>query len=137
MTGAPGSQGNPADEYKDLSDNLRNYANMRFAQLTLFFALTAGLMSILFTQDPPLCDSLRLCLKVVGAITAAAFGVMHERVVDHWFDFEDRAKALEAQLGYRQYTDRRRKKVFTVTNSVRVLVWGAVPIWILSTFLGP
>ena len=42
------------DEYKHLNDNMRHYSNMRFAQMTLFVAITAGLLS-LSTRDPPLC----------------------------------------------------------------------------------
>lgn len=47
------ANGSPGDEYKDLSDNMRQYSNMRFAQLKLYFALTAGLVTVVFTVDPP------------------------------------------------------------------------------------
>ena len=77
------ANGDPNEEYKDLSDNMRHYANMRFAQLTLYFGLTAGLVTALFTVDPHLSDGLRLTLKIIGAVASCAFGVMEERAADY------------------------------------------------------
>lgn len=123
---------NHADEYKDLSDNMRHYGNMRFAQLTLYFALTAGLMSIVFTTDPPLDMGIKLVLMLVGAIAAAAFGIMEERTADNWHHFRRRATELEKSLGYQQYTDRPQYKYLTATNAARAMVWGGVPLWLLA-----
>ena len=64
------ANGNLNEEYKDLSDNMRLYTNMRFALLTLYFALTAGLATALFTVAPPLDDSLRFALKIIGVIAS-------------------------------------------------------------------
>ena len=61
-------RGDPKDEYKDLSDNMRNYVNVRFAQLTLFVAITAALVTIAFTSEPPVSDSMRFVLKIGGVI---------------------------------------------------------------------
>jgi hypothetical protein len=126
------ANGNPSEEYKDLSDNMRHYGNMRFAQLTLYFALTAGLVTALSTLDPPLSDSLRLALKIIGALASAAFGVMEERAADHWHHFRRRAVEIEKLLGYKQYTDRPAANYFSATNAARVMVWGGVPLWLLA-----
>lgn len=120
------------DEYKDLSDNMRHYANMRFAQLTLYFALTAGLVTVVFAVHPPLDNVLRLWLNIVGAVGAASFGVIEERAADYWHHFRRRAVELEKQLCYKQYTDRSVAKWFTATNAARVLVWGGLLLWILA-----
>jgi hypothetical protein len=130
------ADGNASDEYKDLSDNMRHYANMRFAQLTLYSALTAGLVTVVFTIDPPLDDNLRLVLKIVGAIAAAAFGVMEERAADYWHHFLRRAIKLEEQLGYQQYVDRPAAKVFSATNAARVILWGGVLFWLVAAICG-
>lgn len=121
-----------SEEYKDLSDNMRHYANMRFAQLSLYFALTAGLVTALFTVNPPLSDSLRFAFKIIGAIASAAFGVMEERAADYWHSFRRRAVEIEKSLGYKQYTGRPAAKRFTATNAARVVVWGGVPLWLLA-----
>ena len=108
-----------ADEYMDLSANMRHYANMRFAQLTLYFAFTAGLVTVVFTVDPPLDGGLRLGLKIIVVAGALAFGVMEERAADYWHHFRKRAVELEKSLGFKQYSDRPAAKVFTATNAAR------------------
>jgi hypothetical protein len=124
----------PNEEYKDLSDNMRHYANMRFAQLTLYFALTAGLVTALFTVAQPLDDRLRLALKIIGAFASVAFGVMEHRATVYWHHFRRRAVEIEKSLGYKQYTDGPPTKLFRATNAVRVLVWGGVLLWLLAAF---
>lgn len=126
--------GDPSEEYKDLSDNMRHYANTRFAQLTLYFALTAALINAVFLTEPPLASRLRLGLKIAGAIAAALFGVMEKRAADYWHHFRKRATALESILGYKQYTERPEVKVLSATNASRLLVWGAVPAWLAAVF---
>ena len=128
--------GDPKEEYKDLSDNMRHYANMRFAQLTLYFALNAGLVTAVFTANPELSSGLRLVLKLIGTVSAIAFGVMEERAGDYWHHFQRRASELEAVLGYKQYANRPAGRLFTTTNAARLLVWGGVPLWLLSVCLG-
>ena len=122
--------GDLIEEYKDLSNNMRHYANMRFAQLTLYFALTAGLVTVLFTVSPPLSDNLRLVLKIVGVLASAAFGVMEERAADYWHRFCHRVVDIEKLLGYKQYTDRPTAKVFSATNAARSVLWGGGSLWI-------
>jgi len=128
---------NPSEEYKDVSDNMRHYANMRFAQMTLYFAVTAGLVTALFTVNPPLDDHrLRLALKIIGVLASAAFGVMEERAADYWHHFRRRAVAIEELLSYEQYTNRPAAKLFSATNAARVMVWGGVPLWLLAAICG-
>jgi len=130
------ANGNSNDEYKDLSDNMRHYANMRFAQLTLYFAVTAALITVVFTLDPALPGDLRLLLKFIGVLSAAAFGVMEERAADYWHYFRRRAEQIEIVLGYKQYTDRPVARVFTSTNAARALVWGGMALWLLAAICG-
>ncbi len=128
--------GDPGEEYKDLSDNMRHYANIRFAQLTLYFALTGALVTAVYTVDPPLGDNLRLVLKLVGVLASGAFGVMEERAADYWHHFRRRAVEIEEHLGYRQYTARPAARVFSATNAARVMVWSGVPLWLLAAIAG-
>jgi hypothetical protein len=130
---------NVREEYKDLSDNMRHYANMRFAQLTLYFALSAGLFTVVFTSDPPLPDVLRLILKIVGVVAAGAFALMEERAGDYWNHFRERACVLEPLLGYRQYANRPAVWCLgaTATNAARLLLWGGGVLWLLSLYFGP
>ncbi len=111
---------------------MRHYANMRFAQLTLYFALTAGLMSSVFMADPALPAPLRQVLKLLGAVAGCAFGLMEERAADYWHHFRKRAEALEKTLGYAQYSNRPEAKVLSATNATRLLIWGSVLLWLAS-----
>lgn len=122
------------DEYKDLSDNMRHYGNMRFAQLTLYFGLTAALITGVFVTDPPLDVSVRTALKIFGAISALAFAVMEERATDYWRHFRRRAVRLESEMGYKQYSSRPETCLICATNAVRLLIWCTIPLWLLATW---
>lgn len=128
-------RGDPKDEYKDLSDNMRNYVNVRFAQLTLFVAITAALVTIAFTSEPPVSDSMRFVLKIGGVITTVVFAIMEERAADYWHHYRRRAVELERELGYKQYSTRPARRIMSATNAVRVfyicvfLFWLATLIW--------
>ncbi|CAD6491833.1 MAG: hypothetical protein ANIMEMIM_00227 [Candidatus Argoarchaeum ethanivorans] len=90
--------GNPKDEYKDISANMCQYGNMRFAQLTLFIAMTAGLLTALFTSNPPLSSLVRFVLKVGGLIITVVFWIMEERATDYWHHFGRRHKRSSSAL---------------------------------------
>ena len=103
---------NIIEEYKDLSNNMRHYANMRFAQLTIFFALTSGLIWLIFSNDNRISsfDNHKYILKIAGALLTILFWIMEERSGDKWHNFKRQAIKLEVLLGYRQYTDDSVKK---------------------------
>ena len=122
----------PGDEYRDLSDNMRHYANMRFAQLTLYIAVSAGIATAVFLTNPELRSSLRTVLKLVGIVVAIAFGVMEERAVTYWRRYHRRAVDLEKELGYAQYQSSPTATVLSATNSARVLVWGGAVLWVCA-----
>jgi hypothetical protein len=87
------SPGDPVEEYKDISEHIRFYGNMRFGTLTIFVALTGGLIALVFGKDslsPPLTPfpdswifSPRFALKLSGLLIASAFWVMEERTIAH------------------------------------------------------
>jgi hypothetical protein len=129
--------GNPEEEYKELNENMRHYANMRFAQLTVFSALEGALVSLgkgCFTLAPKAPEAYGfLALSLVGLLIAVVFLVMEERAADYWHHFRRRAVELEGQLGYRQFTDRplgKLKGTLTATNAVRALYIVAILFWV-------
>lgn len=124
--------GDPKEEYKDLSDNMRHYANMRFAQLTIFVALTGGLIIVLFSKDAPDSPLAKAILKVAGIFIAAMFWIMEERAADYWHHFRKRAVELEDLLGYRQYKDRPTRRLLTATDASRAIYAGAIVFWIIA-----
>lgn len=124
--------GDPKEEYKDLSDNMRHYANMRFAQLTIFVALTGGLIMVVFSKDVPDSPLAKVVLKLTGIFIAVMFWIMEERAADYWHHFRKRAVELEDLLGYRQYKDRPTGKFLTATNASRAIYAGVIVFWITA-----
>jgi dipeptide/tripeptide permease len=122
--------GDPKEEYKDLSDNMRHYANMRFAQLTIFVALTGALIVVNFSKDAPDSHLAKTVLKVAGIFIATMFWIMEERAADYWHHFRKRAVELEDLLGYRQYKDRPTRRFLTATNASRAIYVGVIVFWI-------
>jgi hypothetical protein len=127
--------GDLREEYLDVSNNMRHYANMRFAQLTLYFAFTAALVSAVFTANPPLGVGVRSALKASGVITAVVFAVMDHRACSYWHAHRRRAIELEKELGYRQYSRQSRGLFFTATNATRLLLWGGTMAWVVACVL--
>ena len=126
------SAGDPKEEYKDLSENMRHYANMRFAQLTIFVALTGGLIAVLFNKDSLPSLPTKNVLKVVGIFIAVMFWIMEERAADYWHHFRKRAVELEDLLGYRQYKGRPTRRLLTATNASRAIYGGVIVFWIIA-----
>lgn len=125
--------GNEKDEYFDVSDNMRTHSTMRFAQLTLFIAVTATLINVLLEKSAT--GSLGVALRIGGLLTVVVFWVMEERVTDYFHHYRRRAIELEKQLGYSQYTQSPQRRVCTATNAVRALFFACGIFWLVSLFL--
>ena len=60
---------------------MRQYGNMRFAQLTVFVAMTAGLLSLVTRID----STIHVCVIHLGGIfISIIFWIMEERAADYW-----------------------------------------------------
>lgn len=122
------------DEYSDASNNVRHWSTLRFAQLTIYIALSASLMNMAVSGggSTPVA---RLLIKVAGLVVALVFWVLQERTMLYWNHFVRRAAELEPSLGFRQYSARPRAGVLSSTNAMRlffvviVLFWVAAFIW--------
>jgi hypothetical protein len=116
----------PKEEYKDLSDNMRHYGNMRFAQLTIFVSLTSGFIILLF-KDLSSFD--KTFIKGSATFFTILFGIMEERAADFYHHFRKRAKELEYLLGYRQYKDLKSKNLFSATNASSLFYFAVLCFW--------
>jgi len=126
MSGSAHNNSHP--EYEDVSNNLRQYTGMRFAQMTLFVAITGGLVSMLKDGSP--FSWLWVIIGVFGVISGGIFWVLEERSVDYWHHFMRRALELEKELGYRQYTGRPKRDYVSATNATRLLHAILIVFWI-------
>jgi hypothetical protein len=126
---------NLTEEYKDISENLRHYANMRFKQLTLFSVLTGVILGALTKGDWGGCGSVMI-LKIIGICIVITFGIMEERAADYWHAFVRRAVEIEKEIGYRQYSGRPGGRFITATNATRFLYIVTFIFWIVSFIPG-
>jgi hypothetical protein len=76
--------GTPQNEYGHVTDHIIHYANARFKQLTLFIALSAGLIGILFSKNGVDDYTVRVALKLLGIVTAMVFWVL-EQSSNRWW----------------------------------------------------
>jgi hypothetical protein len=119
-------------EYLDVSSNIRQHSTMRFAQLTLFIAITAALLNVYFGRSIPLPTGANLALKIAGLLVVVIFWVMEERVGDFFHHYRRRAVELEKQLGYSQYSETPKRRIVTATNAVRLLFLLIGIFWLLA-----
>ena len=119
-------------EYQECCLNMRHYGNMRFAQLTLFFALNAGLISV-FVRDTRIDQALAFALKLIGIVGSLCFCLMDFRAASYWAEFRKRAVALEEELDLYQYRNGLQHcGIWTASNATRLLLGMAALVWFLA-----
>ncbi len=131
-----GENGLKLEEYKIVAENMRHYSKLRFAQLTLYFALSAGLMSVIFTSDPKITGDLRICLVSIGILTSLVFFVIELRITKFWNHFRDQAKILETALKFRHYSKIPRWcKMVRISGATQLLIGVGGVFWIFILFM--
>lgn len=126
--------GDPKDEYLDASSNQRQFQTIRFAQLTVYLALTGFLVNLLFGGASSVSASLQIVLKSGGLITTLLFWIHQERTMMYWNHFVRRAAELEEGLGFKQYSTRPRAGLFSSFKAMRLFFLILAAFWV-STFL--
>lgn len=120
-------------EYQEVGENIRYYGNMRFAQLTLFTVILAGIVSISVVPSQGTSPLPAWVGGLAGYLIAVLFWVMEERAGDNWWHYVERAKQIEALLGYSQYRALRHQPLISASNATRIffalvmLFWTFVP----------
>lgn len=116
-------------EYLDASANVRHHGNLRFAQLTLFSALTGGLLSIMFGQkaQPAL---LKGVLESLGIVLSICFFVIEYRTTAYWYHYRNRAAELEKSLQYTQYSTLPFRRHLTAANAVKLFYASVILLWL-------
>lgn len=124
--------GDPRQEYLDASNNVRHWTTLRFAQLTIYVALTAGLLNVLFAKGGPPPARTALAIEVAGLVTTLVYWLLQERTMLYWYGFVRRAAELEPGLGFKQYSQRPRAGLLSSANAVRALFAVMLLFWSLS-----
>ena len=123
-------------EYSELGEALRHYSALRFAILTVFFALVGGLISISFSPSNT-NQFVIISTRVGGLLGTLAFWVFEYRLEIYMSHFEHRAKELEEALGYNIYTGRKQGgfRFISTPLAIRGLYSAVIIFWIVSFFI--
>lgn len=141
---APASQGtlgDPQQEYTEVSNNHRHYSALRFASLTLYFAIIGAIASVAFgvVGPSPAIINIQFWAAVAGLLITLAFflfEILNERNLRHFIEV---LRALEPKLGYTQITSRPRHVAMKARHATYPLFVLFVIFWLyaLVQFLMP
>ena len=123
-------------EYLDVSNNLRHYGNLQFAQLTLYIAISAGALAQLYGQHS-VTGVARVLLCVAGAAAGMAFLLCSRRVSEYWNARVRRAKEIEWSLGFAQYWRPVPKKFVSNRLAVAGVYWTIIVVFLASLWFRP
>jgi len=128
------------EEYKELGANIRHCGTVHFAQVTVFVVITAGLLAVVFNTGLNLSGAVIKLLEWAGFFVGIAFALILESPIYLWDHYINRAREIEKDLGYKQYTDLVEKKTFKVWArpgrlGVRFLYSGVIVFWIITLFI--
>ncbi len=124
------------DEYHELGQTMRHYSALRFAMLTVFFALVVGIITISF--DATNADKfVMISTRIGGLIVTLAFWVFEYRLEVYMRHFERRVADLETALGYNIYTGRKFGGVRFINTplAIRILYFSVLVFWATSLFI--
>jgi hypothetical protein len=96
---------NNLEEYKDLSINMRHYGGVSITLITVYAALTAGLATVLKSLSTSLSFNQLILLKIAGLVLTGLLWFMEYSALYLWSRFVRRAVELEADLGFKQYSN--------------------------------
>jgi hypothetical protein len=123
------------EEWKDIRETLRYFGNKRFAQLTVFIAVS-GFMFDSFLKRPGLNRS--WLVPGVGMVFGVLFIVMETSSVRYWRKFAERGKTIEQDIGHLELMSRFRpaNRLFTSTNATYMVYLGVVLLWFFLLLTG-
>ena len=111
-------------EYGEICQFLRHYSNLRFAILTVFFAIIAGLALVSFKIDfSPQPKFLIPIAKIAGFLMTIIFWIFVERTITFAKHYEHRANELEKKLEYQIITFKPKPsfRIISVSFAIRLL----------------
>jgi len=104
--------------------------------MTVFMGVMAGLLAANFQWGKNLTDAARISVKLLGLLAVVTFWVQDERIVQYWQSFVARAKVLEEELKFKQYSlTPQRNVILTSGNAIRLLFFMFTIFWIIALVL--
>lgn len=123
-------------EYSDASQNWRHYSHLRFAIFSVYFAITAGMMVVVFSDEPRFPPLITQFTKIGGLLITLSFWSYQERASQMAIHFGQVLTNLERSLGHTQYSTRPPNKfpVFKAVYVTRILFVLFTAFWIYSVY---
>ena len=90
-------------EYNEVGQNIRHYQNLRFAILSVFIAMVAGVGLVAFGKGQ-FSEHAAVGARIAGVLLIAVFWLYEERQTEFLLHFRRAAVELERPLGYTQWT---------------------------------
>ena len=126
-------------EYTEVVQNIRHYSNLRFAILTIFFAVMAGVGFVAFGKGQFDAHAAKIA-RVAGFFVTAVFWLWLERVAQHFAHYIKVAAELERHLGYTQFSTRPPAQHFYLEGNIgipRLFFVPLVVLWVYAAFTVP
>jgi len=124
------------EEWKDIRETLRYFGNKRFAQLTVFIAVSGFMFDAFFKQPE---TSYRTALALSGIVGSILFLIMEYSSVHYWEKFAERGKNIENEMGatLKLLTSYRPPERFlSATNATYLLYLAVAVLWSLTLLSG-
>lgn len=120
-------------EYDELTHAMRHYSSLRFAILTVFFAVIGGLIAISFNPTPA-NQFVQMSTRFGGLLATVVFAIYEYRLEVYLLNFENRAIHIERVLGYKIYTERSKGSLPLLSTrlATRTLYGVVTTFWLLS-----
>lgn len=132
------NKGDPKHEYDQACKSMKEYARMRFSQLTLFIAITAALLTILFSYAKDFTYWPKMILKLGGLAVTFVFLVMEYRSTLYWMHYKKRADWLEEhKLGYELHRTSPGLSLVSATAAVFFLYLFLIVLWLVFIIWHP
>lgn len=111
-------------EYQEIGANLRHYANLQFAQLSIAMVVAGAIATALGTWPHENIPLVRLLLCVLGVVMSVCFLAMSLRVTDYWDKNLERAREIECLVGMSIYLVRPPiPRVLSNRTAVAIVYW--------------
>ena len=133
----PAASGDPADEFRSVSEFLRLYSTLCFYQLALLLGTTGSIVSALSSTAVRMSFARAELLKTGGLVVSLALLVMEFRASSYWHRLRDRGNALAEVLRYEPFPRTSRWSPLTTSGAGLYLHVFVVAVWFASLFLRP
>ena len=129
--------GNPADEYKNVCEFMRNYATLRFYQLALLLGTSGGIVTALTSSTVQASFTRAEFLRAGGLIISLAFLVMEFCSSSYWHRLRDRANQLALMLRFGGLPAASRWNPLTTSGASFYLHVTVASLWLTSLLFRP